>query len=285
MIAVGGRTGERKLSAGGVFQKGAQRRNALGARFGEIDLLGRNGAEHQHLAPCAGHRNIEPPPAALPVERSEVHIDLAVLVGAVADGEQDHVAFVALHVFKIFDENRFLSFVEPFFKALVGGTGVVEQVVDQVLLGNIEGDNTDALFVQLAVLIASLDFGDDRLRLSEVAAVRTALKYALDLHEIHLALAVVDGREGVELVLIELAVAECNQALVTAAIMPEQMCLRHIERKAVVKNALEILNVEVVLIDGIRGKERGRRHLLGVADNYGVLTAGEYTDRLAGGKL
>ena len=276
---------ESQLSARGVFQKRAQCRYALGAGFGQVDLLGRDGAEHLHLASCARYGDVQTPPAALAVERTEVHIDLAVLVGAVADREQDYVALVALHILEILDENRLLRVVEPLFQALVGSARIGQHIVDQVLLGDVEGHDADALFVKLAVLIAALDLLNDRLRLLSVAAVGAALEYAVHMHQIDLAFAVVDRREGVKLILIEVAVAECDQALVAAPVVPEQMRLRHVERKAVVENALQILHIEVVLVDGIRGKERGWRHLLGIADDDGVLTSREHAHRLAGRQL
>ena len=55
-------------------------------------------------APRAGDGDVQAPLTAFPVERSEVHRELAVLVAAVADAEDHDVTLVALDVLQVLDE-------------------------------------------------------------------------------------------------------------------------------------------------------------------------------------
>ena len=82
-----------------------------------------------------------------------------------------------------------------------------------------------------------------------------------------------------------MTVAERDQALVAAAVVPEKVSLGHVQGKAVVQNALQIFCVQVVLIHRIGGKEGGGRHLIGVAYYHCVSAPGQRAHCLAGGKL
>ena len=99
-----------QVLAAGVFQEGLQSGNALGAGPGQIDLLRGQGGEYHHFLTGTGYGHIQPPPSAIPVQGTEVHIDLALFVGTVAHGEENHIPFVTLDVFQVFDEERFFYF-------------------------------------------------------------------------------------------------------------------------------------------------------------------------------
>ena len=44
-------------------------------------------------------------------------------------------------------------------------------------------------------------------------------------------------------------VAERYQAFVTASVMPEKMCLRHIKCQTIVKYPLKVLNIKIILVN------------------------------------
>ena len=70
-----------------------------------------------------------------------------------------------------------------------------------------------------------------------------------------------------------------------AAVMPQQMGLGHIQRKAIIQDALQVLCFQIILIYCIGGKEGGRRHLLGVTYDNRVFPSGQNTHGLTGGQL
>src|SRR5260370_24085702 len=54
--------------------------------------------------PRASHGDVEPPLAAVAIQRPKVLVEDAVLIRTVADAEHDHVALVALHALQVLDE-------------------------------------------------------------------------------------------------------------------------------------------------------------------------------------
>ena len=70
----------------------------------------------------------------------------------------------------------------------------------------------------------------------------------------------------------------------TAAVMPEKIRLGHIQSKAVVKDAFEILGIKLLLffIGCTDREERGRRHLLRITDDDGIPAPCKSTYSLAG---
>ena len=128
----------------------------------------------------------------------------------------------------------------------------------------------------------SFQLCDNSLCFSAVLTGLAPVKYAINLNKSDLLLPVVNGRECVQLVFIEHAVREGNKAFVAAAVMPEKVCLRHIERKAVVQNTFEILGFKILLLGSADGEERCRGHLLRVTDDNGVFAPCQSTDSLAG---
>ena len=125
----------------------------------------------------------------------------------------------------------------------------------------------------------------DCLGFCPVDALSAAFKDTVHMNQVHTRFPIIDRGEGVELVFIEPTVAESDQALVLAPVMPEQMCLRHVQSKAVIQNAFHILFFQMILICCAGCKEGGRRHLLGISDDDRVFTAGQCAYGFAGGKL
>ena len=50
------------------------------------------------------------------VQRTEVHADAPFGIGTIADGEQYHIPFVSLHIFKVLDEQGFFTFQRKGFQ-------------------------------------------------------------------------------------------------------------------------------------------------------------------------
>ena len=70
-----------------------------------------------------------------------------------------------------------------------------------------------------------------------------------------------------------------------AAVVPEQVGLGHIQGKAIVQNAFEVLNIQIFLIHGVGGEEGGGGHLLGVAHDHRIAATGQNAHGLTGGQL
>ena len=66
----------------------------------------------------------------------------------------------------------------------------------------------------------------------------------------------------------------------TASVVPCKEHLRHADRKAVIENALKIFSLIIVFITYLFSEERRRRHLLGIAYDYGFTASCDNTYRL-----
>src|SRR5437764_788025 len=73
-------------------------------RNGGREVLGSNRAHDFDSTACSGDRDVEAALPSCPVNRPEVHGELAVLIAAVADAEDHHVSLVSLNVLEVLDE-------------------------------------------------------------------------------------------------------------------------------------------------------------------------------------
>ena len=94
----------------------------------------RGGGEHLAPPPGARDQHVQPPLAALAVQRPEVHRHRAVLVPPVADGDEDDVALVALDVLEVLDEERLGRAVRRRTPELGSCLGEQLELVPDVLL-------------------------------------------------------------------------------------------------------------------------------------------------------
>ena len=105
-----------------------RRADGLRARQVDVRALARREYDDLFLRPRNGH--VEPPLAAGAVQRAEVHHELSVGALGVADREEYDVAFVALHVFEVLDEERLVRLVsEVVLELRVGGAALVYDVL------------------------------------------------------------------------------------------------------------------------------------------------------------
>ena len=139
--------------------------------------------ENDHLLPGTGDSHVEPPPAALAVERTKVHGNVSVFVRSVAHGKQNDVALVALYVLQIFDEQRFFALVRPAFERLVCPARFFEQIGDQILLMDVERHHADALSGAQRIMAAAGKLLHDGPGLRCVLPCPAAVKEALNRHE------------------------------------------------------------------------------------------------------
>jgi hypothetical protein len=124
-------------------------RGSLIVEIGDLRPLQRGDHGHVLLGPAEDH--VESALASGVVDRAEVHADPAVDIGAVADAHDDEVAFVALHVLQVLDEEPDeLAVVDPVYFRFVARCelGVdrrqfLQRGLDHVLLGLGEGDDAD----------------------------------------------------------------------------------------------------------------------------------------------
>src|SRR5260370_20477305 len=89
---------------GGVVEVALQMARAFTETRGELGLGACNGRDELDPAPRTRDGDVQAPLTALPVERSEVHRELAVFITAVADAEDHDVTLVTLHVLQVLYE-------------------------------------------------------------------------------------------------------------------------------------------------------------------------------------
>ena len=96
---------------------------------------------------------------------------------------------------------------------------------------------------------------------------------------------VIYRREGKHGVFIKLLITESDEALMPASIMPMQISGWHPKCQTVIQNAVQILNIQVIFIYCIPGKEAGRRHLIGITYDNRIFASCQYTHGFTGGEL
>ncbi len=97
-----------------------------------VDLVCGVAGKHDQFLPRPCHRDIQPAFAAVAVERAEIHRELASRILPERDREEDHIAFVALHVFQILDDGSLDPFIsEEILQRRIVAPGSVEQIEDQ----------------------------------------------------------------------------------------------------------------------------------------------------------
>ena len=169
----------RQCSAFRIFQEAPQGGNALCFGAIQIQLLRAQGGEDHHFTPGTGYCNIQPPPTAVTVQRAKVHVNLAIFIRAKANGEQNHIPFIALNIFQVFNKQRLFCTVDPLFQLGILCAGFVQQVINEMLLGNVEGHNTKALLRQFRVFVSALDFRHNRFGFCFVCAGLATVKYTV----------------------------------------------------------------------------------------------------------
>ena len=210
-------------SALGVFEERLEANHSQSIGAAQVDMLGTQRRKDIHLIARTRHGHVESPLAAHVVERSEVHGNTSLPVGTIPDREQYHVALVALHVFKVLDEYRFGRVICLFLEFGICAELLAEQVFDKVLLHLAERNDTYAQTGKLRVFQPSYHLVDYCLSFDPVAAAVALVVDTLDRNQMHLARAVVDGREGEQTVAVVIGIAESYKALVPASVVPGEV--------------------------------------------------------------
>ena len=286
-----------EVGALGVGEELAQVRGAEGGGAGEVDLRALDGGEDDDLLLGARDGDVEAALAAGAVERAEVHREVALLVGRVADGEEDRVAFVALDVLEVLHEERLGERgVEEALDLGMLRLLLVEQVLDEPLLRHAEGDDAAGLVGEGRVEQALDDGGDDGLGLLAVGARAGAAVDAVHLDAPHAEPLARrgGGGEGVEPSVVVALVGERDERLVAGAVVPQERLLRNARGLAFVEDAVEVLDlllsgVGLLVLGAARVlpllEEVGRRELLWVSHDDGLFAAREHADGVPHGEL
>ena len=87
-------------------QKRVQCPDASGVGAFQIDVILGHIGEHFAAPSGSGDKHIEAALATLPVEWAEIQVHPAVFRPAIADAEQNHIPFVALHRLQVLNEER-----------------------------------------------------------------------------------------------------------------------------------------------------------------------------------
>ena len=172
-----------------------------------------DGTEDHHAVLGAGDGDIQASLATHAIERSEVHVELAVCVWGIAHGEENHIPLVALDIFEILDEEWLREAVaEVFLELRVVGAELLEAVLDEFALRDVEGHDADGALRLCGVGEHLGDVGDDGIRLGGVGAgstVENRIGHELEMHAEQGR--VLGSGEGVELVVVVVLVAEGDE--------------------------------------------------------------------------
>src|SRR4051812_18066005 len=110
---------------------------AFGVHVGRCERRDRG-----HATPGASDRDVEPALAAFLIERSEAIDHLAVCPFAVANSEDDRVAFIALDALEVLDEEPLrLALVEELVEVRAVAQSVAQCTVYALGVGNSHGDH------------------------------------------------------------------------------------------------------------------------------------------------
>ena len=179
--------GERGLALFSKFEERLQPRHAAAVGLGQIDHGRGHRGKDEHLFAGAGDGDVQAAPAARLVEGAKVEGDAPTAVRPVADGEEDDVSLVPLHVFEVFDEQRLFALVGGLFQPALGKR-FGQAPLDVVLLGGAEGHHADAGAGELRVGEPSHHFRNQRLRFRLVALGKAPVIHAVAEDEAHMAL-------------------------------------------------------------------------------------------------
>ena len=113
---------------------------------------------------------------------------------------------------------------------------------DQVLLNGRECDYSYAVPAEVFVRKTAFHLGDYRFGFGAVLLGFSLVVNAWDVHPIHLGNLVGGGRERQQLIVAELCVAERDKAHMPRAVVPQQVFLRHSQRKAAENDDLALLH-------------------------------------------
>ena len=251
----------------------------LGPQLGRVER-----AEDDDLSPCAGDGDVQSALTAAAVEGPEVERQVTPFVDAEGGREEDDVSFVTLHVLEVLDEQALgVGAVERLDQSVVAT--VADQGLDVGALLLVERDHADGRRRATIRSHPTSDLGHNRFCLNGVGTQQLALARAVELalHADQVDTMTVDRRargaggrcrEGREPAVVVVRVAERDERLVLAAVVPRQPALGHPSLDALGENALFVLDGErlvghLVLVRARRGLGEGRgRHLLAVADHH-----------------
>ena len=186
-----------------------------------------HGRNHLDIDFGTGHRNIQPPLAAHPVQGAEVVQQAALRINAVGNAENDRVALIALHCLKVLDEERLLGSTPEevlLFRRILAPPG--KKPVYQVLLGNAEGHHAKAAVRVLFNVAVNQVYNELRFL---AVGMGPAVKNAVHMVVVYAgSWGIGPGRrKGDKLAVIEILVGEADELLIAAAVMPAQAKLLH----------------------------------------------------------
>ena len=269
-----------------VLEELAQQPGAARARARAVDLLRVDAGEDGELLPRARHGDVQAPLAAAGAERTVVHAEPVAGVRRVADAEEDLVPLVALHVLQVLHEEGLHAREVPVDLGV--DPRLVEQVEHELLLGDVERDDPEGALARLEPPEPVHEVRDQGLGLGAVrpaAGAAAALVHPLDPPPLDPEVRgrELGGREDVEPALVDVAVAELDERLVAAPVVPPEPLLGDELRDRLVEDALELHHVVVLrqLVLRVVAREEPRgRHLAGVADDEHLAPARDRADRL-----
>jgi len=202
------------ISPFGVIEEIFEVSGADGRSPVQVDLSGVDTGKDDDLFFCAGDRDIEAPFTALPVDRSEIHGESAGSIRSVSDGKEYDIAFIALHVFQIFNEERFgYGIAEKGFQPGVPAAFFFDEVLDKFFLRLAECDHASRAELTAGIFQVVKDVSDQSFGFFAVGTAGAVIVNAVgDEFEADAeGTGIFCGGEGIEAVAVVVMVAECDQ--------------------------------------------------------------------------
>lgn len=230
------------------IEKGLEILNAACPTSGQVDLVRTQARKYHQLAPRSCYRDVEPTFTALPVQRPEIHCNATLGIRPVTDRKKDHVALIALDVLKIFNEHLFRNvFPEKSIELRFFPAGRVEKIFDQCLLCLAEGHDADRLPRFNWIAEPTKNLVDDSARFDRIGPAARTLVDAGNLSMLDAGRSSVGGWECQQTAAVVLAIAERDQRLVAAAVMPIERKPRHTRGDTVVEHRFKVFDFNLIV--------------------------------------
>ena len=277
----GNRSLQRNIAVFRIIQILSKQSCALRASTFQVDIRVMHGGNQLNVVFRTSDRNIQSPFTTRPIQWAEVMNQPSLRIPAIGNAEDDGVALITLHRFKVLDEERFLSIVpeEKFlFRSVLPLFG--KQPVNQILLFSAERDHAKtAVRIFLDMPINQID------NTFRFLSVGLGLIHTVHMVIIHANSGSVGlgRRERHKIAVIEILVGEGDELFGTASVMPTQLKRLHTGR-TYIQNGFEVLHIAGFLITvfHVNGgiEEIARRHLLGVAYNNELIRPIDCANRI-----
>ena len=273
----------------GVLQIGTEDAHATGRSAVQVDIQRAQISEYFAAPTGAGDQYIQSALPTIAVERPEIHGHLAVLIAAVPDADENHIAFITLHVLEILDEERFMLVrAKKFLAGIILHPHPLHLVVHRLHLFHAKRRHAKRQ-LRAFTCMAKHRLGH-RARLKRIRAGGTAFVHGIwqiMILDTECRIGRIKVRKNEKVAVVKFPVGHGDQGFMPAAVMPAQHPLRRALTGHRAQNALQIGQTIVFIIQIIAAAAEGieetrGRHLFTVAHHHQLFAAQNRAKRIHG---